>query len=182
MSLIGKVPARLAVTAGLAPALTAAALIAAAPALGAAAAPLASYNSWGAAQRAAHFHLKHPTQTYGLHRHGRIVVDSCPVGHNRFRKLVAAGYLKSGGETFALNQSSGKCISAMGFTRLGTDRVQGTTAILYGLCGSKGEPACSAKGITLLLTWHSGKRHYGAYSSKESRAHLLGFARGLRKV
>jgi hypothetical protein len=180
MPVTGKISARLAVA--LAPALTAAALIAAAPALGAAAAPLAAYKSWGAAQRAAHFHLKHPTKTYGLTRQGSIHVLRCQIGHKRFRKLVAADYAK-GTRNLALDQASGsKCIGATGFTRLGTDRVQGTTAIMYGLCGGTGEPSCRTKGITLLLTWHNGKRHYGAFSNKESRANLLGFARGLRKV
>jgi hypothetical protein len=169
-----------------APALaSAAAPGAAGPAATARSAPMAgSYGSWRAAQRAAGFRLKAPARTYGLTRKHPILVGKCLASGRHTKRDVYAEWDGSHLQYLTLDQNnSGGACSNFGAARfLGTYRVQGRRARLYGFCGSRGLPSCRAKGAVLVLTWRQGKRYYVAYSSHEWRATLLGFARHLRYV
>ncbi len=64
--------------------------------------------------------------------------------------------------------------------RLGTYKVDGTTAVLTGKCGMRGLRACTSEKIFLFLTWTRHGVYYVATSYGLSRSTLAGFATGLR--
>jgi hypothetical protein len=156
---------------------------ASAPAAGSAT-PAGSYQSWRAAQRAAGFRLKTPARTYGLTRKHPILVSKCLAAGRTSKRDVYAEWDGARRRYLTLDQNnSGGACSNFGAARfLGTYRVQGQRARLYGFCGSRGLPSCRGRGTVLVLSWRSGQRYYVAYSGREWRATLLGFARHLRFV
>jgi len=156
---------------------------ASAPAAGSAT-PAGSYRSWRAAQRAAGFRLKAPARTYGLTRRHAILVGKCLAAGRTSKRDVYAEWDGARRQYLTLDQNnSGSACSNFGAARfLGSYRVQGQRARLYGFCGSRGLPSCRSRSAVLVLTWRSGRRYYVAYSGHQWRATLLGFARHLRFV
>jgi hypothetical protein len=188
---------RLAVRSTLAAGLAGLAMLTAAPALaatGAAAAPAratataaapaatGSFKTWAAAQKAAGFSLYAPKRTAGLKRTRNILVSKCEVTGKTSKRDV---YAQWGTKTFlALDQNnSGGACSNFGAARfLASYKVAGVTYRLYGFCGGKGQPSCSAKAAPLVLTWKNGSRYYVSYSKGVLRATLLSFATSIKKI
>lgn len=145
---------------------------------------IGSFHSWRAAQRAAGFGLYAPVRTYGLRRNGLIIVDRCQVTGKLSRRNVFAGYGSFLGRelSIAQNNSGGPCGNFGAARRLGTVRVMGQRATLYGVCGRHLGPPCSSRKITLYLTWAKHGKYYEASAHNERPASLVGFARSLRPV
>jgi hypothetical protein len=157
----------------------------AAPAMASPASPAATgtFKTWAKAQQAAGFRLLQPGTTYGLRAASRIAVGSCETSPRR--RLVTAYYgsfLKTG---LGLEQdNAGKSCSFGRFPgrTLGSYRVRGNGATLYGFCGYPGTPSCTSKNIELWLVWKSGGNYYVASSHNETRSRLVHFASTLKKV
>ncbi|MEP7025057.1 MAG: hypothetical protein ABJB47_14945 [Actinomycetota bacterium] len=65
---------------------------------------------------------------------------------------------------------------------LGTVKVDGVKAHLFGFCGLPGEPGCSSKAIQLNLIWAKHGISYIGSSFGETRAALINFSRSLTPV
>ena len=141
-----------------------------------------SYSSWWRAQKAAKFTLKKPTITYGLNRTGKIIVDQCIVTGHLKDKVVDASYGNLAKKAFSLEQdnASGPCAAGNQGSYLGKYTVKGTTARLYGFCGTNTPFSCSSTNIELWLIWQKGKYYYTAASHDELRKRLVHFARTLK--
>jgi hypothetical protein len=166
-------------------------MLTAAPALasaqaGTATAPAAtgSYQKWSSAQKAAGFRLKAPTRTSGLKRTHGILVGKCEVSGKTSKRDVYAEWGGSHMRYMSLDQnnSGGACSNFGAAKPLGTLRIQGHKARMYGFCGTKGLPSCSKKGIVLVIAWKAGRDYYVTYSNNEWRRTLVAFARSLRRV
>src|SRR5450755_748779 len=178
----GKLAARSALAAGLA----GLAMLAATPALASAGAPAGtgSFQTWSAAQRAAGFRLKKASRTYGLRRTNAILVSKCEVPGKLSKRDVYAEWQGSKRRYLVIDQnnSGGACSNFGGARPLGTYRVQGHRARMYGFCGIGRLPSCRARNVVLVLAWKAGQRYYVTYSSNEWRSTLVGFSRSLRRV
>jgi hypothetical protein len=143
-----------------------------------------SFHTWRAAQRAAGFGLNAPSRTYGLRRNGPITIDRCPVTGQLSKRDVFASYGSFLGRelSIAQNNSGGPCGNFSAARKLGTVRVMGQRATLYGVCGRHLGPPCSSRKITLYLTWTKRGKYYEASSHNERRAAIVGFASSLRPV
>ena len=65
---------------------------------------------------------------------------------------------------------------------LGTYRIQGHKAHMFGYCGLKGEKSCKVRNIGLVLEWNAGQNYYVTFSSNEWRRTLAGFSRSLHRL
>jgi hypothetical protein len=193
----GKLAARSTLAAGLAGLvmLTAAPALAAAPAATtarpgpAAGTPAAtgSFKTWPAAQRAAGFRLKAAKRTYGLKRRHPILVGKCEVTGKLSKRDVYAewdGTRNASKRYMSVDQNnSGGACSNFGAARpLGTYRIRGHKAHMFGFCGGMGLPSCRTRNIVLVLAWKAGRNYYVTYSNNEWRSTLAGFSRSLRRV
>jgi hypothetical protein len=184
----GKFAVRGAVAAGLA----GLAMMAAAPALASArpaavaGAPAAtgSFTTWSAAQKAAGFRLKKAKRTYGLTRTHPIIVGKCEVTGKLSKHIVYAEWNGSKRQSLAVDQNnSGAPCGDIGAARsLGTYRIQGHKAHMFGYCGMKGEKSCKRRNIGLVLEWKAGKDYFVTFSNNEWRTTLAGFSRSLQRV
>jgi hypothetical protein len=175
----------------LAASLTGLAMLAAAPAMAAAgpaatARPAAtgSFKTWSAAQKAAGFKLKAAKKTYGLKRVHPITVGRCEVTGKTTKYVVYGEWDGKNNQVLAVDQdnSGGPCGDIGDAKSLGTRRIQGHLAHLYGYCGSHGEPSCAKKDIGLVLSWKAGRDYYVTFSRNEWRGTLTGFSRSLARV
>lgn len=195
----GKIVARRGLAAGLAglAGLGALAGLAATPALASAriaaparsapsAAPAAtgSFKTWPAAQRAAGFRLKKASRTYGLRRMNAILVSKCEVTGRLSKRDVFAEWQGAKKRYLAVDQnnSGGACSNFGAAKPLGTYRVQGHKARMFGFCGVSGLPSCRVRNIVLVLDWKAGQNYYVTYSRNEWRSTLVGFSRSLHRV
>jgi hypothetical protein len=184
----GNLAVRGAVAAGLA----GLAMMAAAPALAsarptaAAKAPAAtgSFKTWAGAQKAAGFRLKAAKRTYGLKRTHPILVSKCEVSGKRSKHDVYAEWDAAKRRSLAVDQdnASGPCGNFGDARPLGTYRIQGHRAHMFGFCGMKGEKSCKVRDIGLVLQWRAGKNFYVTFSNNQWRSTLAGFSRSLRRV
>jgi len=151
-----------------------------------------TYHSWPAAQRAAGFGLLRPGVSDGLKLNSRgITVGGCegyPAA--RYATVIALyGANTSSSRQFTLFQADAPhasiypCSNIGEATRLGSYKVDGTTAVLYGACGTlKGERPCTGRHLWLELLWVRHGVEYQVQSHDESRAANVAFARKLHKV
>ena len=182
----GKLAARSALAVGLA----GLAMLAATPAMASAGAPAGapaatgSFKTWPAAQRAAGFRLKKATRTYGLRRTNDILVSKCEVAGKLRKRNVYAEWRGSKKRYMSIDQnnSGGPCSNFGAARPLGTYRIQGHKAHMYGFCGIGTLPSCRSKNIVLVLTWKAGRDYYVTYSHNEWRRTLVSFSRSLRRV
>jgi hypothetical protein len=164
------------------------AMAAAGPAAGSAAtvrpAGNGSFKTWKNAQKAAGFKLKAATRTFGLKRTRPILVGTCEVHGKTTKHSVYAEWhgRKSTFMAVDQNNSGGACGNIGEAKSLGTRRIQGHKAHLFGYCGMKGEPSCAKKNISLVLAWKAGKDYYVTFSKNEWRSTLANFSRSLRRV
>jgi hypothetical protein len=167
-----------------APARTASPARAATAAVAAAPAGTGPFSTWRRAQRAAGFRLRRPTYTAGLRRAEPVLVEKCLAAHELSKRNVLSlyGSLRKGLLVLEQNNSGHPCGDFGEAKKLGTYRIEGAKATLWGSCGAHGMPPCSHKRIALFLEW----RRYGIYrlasSYNERKRTLLRFARGLKKV
>ncbi len=181
---------RLVARSTLAAGLAAVALLTAGPAFAAApAAPAAvaggSYGSWARAQRAAGFRLKKPHRLFGLTRTHPILVGQCDAAGQRGKHDVYAQWNSKNGLTYlSIDQNnSGRPCSNFGAAKyLGSWRIQGRKARMYGFCGRGKLPSCTSRKVTLVLAWKGGSRYYVDYSHNEWRRTLVSFARSMRFI
>jgi hypothetical protein len=188
----GKIAARSALAAGLAglvmltaaPALAAAGASAAGASAARAPAATGKFTTWPAAQRAAGFRLRAPKRTYGLKRRHPILVNKCRVTSKLSKRDVFAEWNGSNKRSLWVDQnnSGGACSNFGAAKPLGTYRIQGRKAHMFGFCGVKGLPSCHRRNIVLTLAWKAGKKYYVTYSTNEWRRTLVGFSRSLRRV
>jgi hypothetical protein len=184
----GNLAVRGAVAAGLA----GLAMMAAAPALASARpaavakAPAAtgSFKTWAGAQKAAGFRLKAARRTYGLKRTHPIIVSKCEVSGKQSKHAVYAEWDGAKRRSLAVDQdnASGPCGNIGDAKPLGTYRIQGHRAHMFGYCGMKGEKSCKVRDIGLVLQWRAGKKFYVTFSNDQWRSTLAGFSRSLRRV
>lgn len=177
--MLRRLTARTALAAGLA----AVALLTAGPALASAPAGTGSFHTWHAAQRAAGFRLKKPHKLFGLTRTHPILVSRCQVTGRTGKRDVYAQWNSKDGQTYLVvdQDNAGLPCSNFGAARfLGTWRVQGHKARMYGFCGRARQPSCTSKRVTLVLAWKAGRRYYTDYSRNEWRRTLVSFSRSLR--
>jgi hypothetical protein len=142
------------------------------------------FSSWSKAQHAAGFTLKRPGTTYGLKMQGAILVDQCLASGKGKDKIVAVEYGSLTAHMVGLTQdnASGPCGDTDG-TSLGSYKIDGTAAHLYGECGAVApQYSCSSTKIELWLIWSKGRDYYVASSFDESRSRLVRFARDLMNV
>jgi hypothetical protein len=151
---------------------------------GATPAATGSFSTWRAAQDAAGFQLIRPTRLHGLTRSGHIQVTRCEVTGELKKRDVLASYGSSRHRELNLEQNnSGEPCGNFGEAKdLGTFRVHGVRATLFGACGIMGEPSCGKRDIFLFLTWKKGGISYQAASHDELRSTLVNFARSTRNV
>jgi hypothetical protein len=142
------------------------------------------HKTWRSAQRSAGFRLKAPTATFGLVRTHPILVGRCNAAGQTGKREVYAQWNGSGMRYFALDQnnSGGACGNFGGARFLGTWRIRGHKARMYGFCGHQGQPSCTSKAAVLVLVWREFSRYYVVYSSHEWRRTLVAFARSLKFV
>jgi hypothetical protein len=181
---------RLAARSILAASLAGLAMLAATPAMAAAGraatprpAATGSFKTWSAAQKAAGFKLQAAKRTYGLKRTHPILVGKCEVTGKTTKRSVYAEW--DGKHQFLgvdQNNSGGPCGDIGDAKSLGTRKIQGHTAHLYGYCGMQGEPSCATKDISLVLSWKAGRDYYVTFSHNEWRSTLAGFSRSLTRV
>jgi hypothetical protein len=143
-----------------------------------------TYTSWPKAQAAAGFVLYRPTQTYGLRNIGHIIISACEVAGGAHKRIVSVGYGTFATKSLALTQdnASGACGSGYPGTALGSYRIHGVKAKLWGYCGFNDLPSCTSMKIELWLTWQRKADYYVASSYNEARSRLLHFASTLKKV
>ena len=143
------------------------------------------FTTWRAAQRAAGFGLMKPTNTYGAHRAGKIMVTRCEE-HLRSRyRIVTTNYGSSAFHYMVLSQnnSGGACQSEGNSHLIRRVRVQGVTAMLRGLCGMAKLPRCTNnRKVWLFLIWRKHGVYYIAASYGEWQNTLIGFGRHLVPV
>jgi hypothetical protein len=147
-------------------------------------AAIGQFRTWHAAQHAAGFRLRRPTRLHGLTRTSAIFVERCQVtGKLRKREVFASyGHQKRRFLDISQNNSGGPCGNFGAAKKLGTVRVHGARATLFGICGIKGEPSCHKRNIFLFLTWRRHRNFY-VVTSHDFRGHVLvNFARSLRRV
>ena len=143
-----------------------------------------SFATWRGAQRAAGFRLRRPTYTADLRRAEPVLVEKCLVTHKQTKRNVLSVYgsLRTSLLVLEQNNSGNPCGNFGEARKLGSYRIEGARATLWGSCGTHGMPPCSHKKISLYLEW----RRYGIYrlasSYNERPRTLLRFARGLKKV
>ncbi len=140
------------------------------------------FKTWPEAQRAAGYPLKKPGTTYGLRAVGRILVDKC---YNHAKKRVVTvnfGSLLHRDLGLVQDDASGACQAATAGTKLGTYKIHGVKAHMYGYCDLNGAPRCTAKDIELWLVWKNKSHYYTASSHDFSRYKLWLFASKLKKV
>jgi hypothetical protein len=158
----------------------------AAPAIAMAGTPsgVGTYKTWAKAQRAAGFHLYKPTVSYGLRNVGHIIVSICEAQGKTSKHVVSASYGNFNTHSLALseNNSGGPCGNGDEGTYLGTYRVHGIKARMYGYCDMPGAPSCSSTKIELWLTWKHKSVYFVASSYNESRKRLVHFASTLKAV
>jgi len=158
----------------------------AAPATAAAGAALSSgtFTTWQKAQAAAGFVLYRPTSTYGLRNVGHIIVSACEVAGGANKRIVSIGYGTFNTKSLALTQddANGPCGNGYAGTSLGTYRIHGIKAQLWGYCGFDNLPSCSSTKIELWLMWQHKADYYTASSYNEARSRLLHFASTLRQA
>jgi hypothetical protein len=151
-----------------------------------------TYHTWPAAQRAAAFGLLRPASTDGLKLNSRgITVGGCE-GYSaaRYANVIALyGANTQSSRQFTLFQADAPhasiypCSNIGEATKLGSYKVDGVTAVLYGACGHlKGEPPCTGRHLWLELLWVRHGVEYQVQSHDESRAANVAFARDLKKV
>lgn len=159
---------------------------AAAPAIATPAAPAGTgtFTSWPSAQAAAGFVLYRPTVTYGLRNVGHIIISACEVAGGANKRIVSVGYGSFDTRSLTLTQddANGPCGNGYTGTDLGSYRIHGIKAELWGYCGFDDLPACTSTKIELWLTWQRQADYYVASSYNEARSRLLHFASTLRKV
>jgi hypothetical protein len=146
---------------------------------------LGGYSSWARAQNAAGFRLMQPGNTYGLRMNGKIIVDQCIISSRLSDRVVDVQYGSLLKHALGLEQDNAgvQCTSGSSGTYLGSYKVNGATARLYGECGSVApQYSCSSAKIELWLSWRSGRYYYIASSFNESRSSLVRFARSLRRI
>jgi hypothetical protein len=146
---------------------------------------LGSYSSWARAQHAAGFRLMRPSTTYGLKMNGKIIVDQCVVSSKLGDRVVDVQYGSLLKHALGLEQDNAgvSCTAGSSGTYLGSYKINGAAARLYGECGSVApQYSCSSAKIALWLSWRSGRYYYIASSFNESRARLVRFARSLRRI
>jgi hypothetical protein len=143
-----------------------------------------AFHGWRSAQRAAGFGLIKPGSTYRLPRHGPVVVTRCQATGKLSSRQVIASYGSPLRRLLALNQnnSGGACGNFGAARRLGSYRVHGRRAVLYGACGKHIGPPCSSRKIALFLQWTKRGKYYLASAFNERRSALVGFARSTRQV
>jgi hypothetical protein len=158
----------------------------AAPALAAtsAQAGTGTYKTWAQAQHAAGFALLKPGVTYGLPNVGHVVVGVCEAPGKLKKRVVSVNYGSFATHSLALDQdnANGPCVGGYTGTSLGTYKVHGIRAQLYGYCNTFGAPPCSSTKIELWLTWKKKADYYIASSFNESRSRLEHFASDLKKA
>jgi hypothetical protein len=142
------------------------------------------FTTWAAAQTAAGFHLKRPTNVHGLTRTGKLQVTTCEVTGSTTKHDVGATYgkLSTGLLTLDQNNSGHPCGDVGDARLLATPKVDGVKAHLFGACGMSGEPSCSSKRTFLFLIWAKGKIAFVAQSHQETRAAIISFGRSLKPV
>jgi hypothetical protein len=157
---------------------------AAVPAIAAPSAPAGTgtYKTWAEAQRAAGFKLYKPTSTYKLRNVGHVIVSVCEVTGETSKHVVSSSYGNFNTHSFALSQdnASGLCGNGDEGTYLGSYRLHGLKAQLWGFCGLLGAPPCSSTKIELWLTWGHKADFFVASSYNESRTRLVHFAGTLK--
>jgi len=143
-----------------------------------------TFTSWPKAQVAAGFALYRPTHTYGLRNVGGIIVSACEVAGGAHKRIVSVGYGTFDTKSLALMQdnASGPCGNGYTGTDLGSYRIHGIKAELWGYCGFDDLPSCTSTKIELWLTWKQKANYYTASSYNEARSRLLHFASTLRQV
>lgn len=143
-----------------------------------------SFLSWRAAQRAAGFGLYRPGNTHGLRRSGVISVDRCQASGRQSKRDVFASYGSFLARWLSIqqNNSGGACGNFGAARRLGSYRVMGTRATLWGVCGAHLGPPCSSRKITMFLIWKKNGNYYVAGSHNERRRVIISFARSLYRV
>jgi hypothetical protein len=142
-----------------------------------------TYKSWPKAQQAAGFRLVQPGTTYRLRGNGPITVGPCEVSPRK--RIVSASYGSPLKASLELQQdNAGKPCPFASFvgTRLGSYKIHGHPATMYGYCGFGVEPACTSSAIEMWISWKAGSDYYTAYSHDESRARLVHFASTLKKA
>jgi hypothetical protein len=146
--------------------------------------PAATYTTWRAAQHAAGFTLLKPTQTFGLKRMGGILVTPCESTGQLRKRDVGASYGVTNHQLVAIeeNNSGHPCSNFGEASYLGSYRVNGASAKLYGACGTPDTPPCSSPHIYLFLTWARHGIAYQATSHDKQRMALVTFARDLAPV
>jgi hypothetical protein len=155
------------------------------PALASAARPAAStgqFKTWPQAQHAAGYALKRPGTTFGLKMVGRILVDKCVTNTKRRVVSVNYGSFIHRGLGLVQDNAAGSCDMTSAGTSLGTYKIHGMTAHMYGYCNLSGAPPCSSVNIELWLVWKSKSFYYTASSHDFSRHKLWLFADHLVKV
>jgi hypothetical protein len=142
-----------------------------------------SYTTWRAAQRAAGFALLRPSDTYGLRISGKIEVNSCPQLHSTW---VLADYARTRAKArlgiMQVRHNDGCAGNLPPSVKLGTYRVDGTKATLYGVCRLFNNPPCNHLAIERFLVWTKGLDYYVVSSFDERPATVVGFARKLKAV
>jgi hypothetical protein len=160
--------------------------MAAAPAIAAPATPASTgtFKTWPQAQKAAGFKLMKPGTSYGLPNVGHIVVSMCEVPGKTSKRIVSVSYGSIIKKSFSLAQdnASGPCFSGAAGTYLGTYKIHGATAHMYGYCGFGGAPPCSNASIEIWLTWQVKKVYFRASSHDEARSNLVHFASVLKRT
>lgn len=143
-----------------------------------------SFHTWKAAQTAAGFSLRRPTETAGLNRAGGIMVDNCPASGGHSKRDVIATYGSFQHRLLGIHQNNygHPCVSLTGIRKLHTYKVEGTTAQLWGLCHVAGVPTCKTRKMSMFLSWHKDGIYYLATSHNVRRATIVAFARKLTKV
>ncbi len=140
------------------------------------------FKTWPEAQRAAGYALMKPGTTYGLRAVGRILVDKC-FNHVKKRVVtVAYGSLLHRALGLVQDNASGACQGTIVGTKLGTYKIHGIKAHMYGYCDLNGAPPCTWTDIELWLVWKDKTHYFTASSHDFSRYKLWLFASKLKKA
>jgi hypothetical protein len=162
----------------------------ASPAAGAGKVHAGTYRTWKAAQHAAGFKLLRPASTDGLKpSNGGIRVNQCdsPKYATVYAQYGYPGYPSR--KLIGLFQDdapkAAPCEDIGIATSLGHFKVDGTTATLFGACGTQvpGEPSCHhGYHVWLFLVWTRHGHYYQVMTHDESRSKIVAFGRKLHKV
>jgi hypothetical protein len=151
----------------------------AAPALAAPgqAAGTGTFKTWPKAQQEAGFSLLKPGTTYGLRNVGHVVVSACEISQKKRTVSAYYGSIMHASLSLTQNNAGRNCaIGSFPGTFLGTYRIHGVKASMFGYCGTGVEPACSSSDIAMWLSWKVKGDYYTASSHDETRARLAHFA------